>query len=138
MNRKFGRKISKSTIFSRMKSRAAEYINNPNKLNELIDRAKGKADSTRNGPLHEVWESLMAFFRLVRAYAKREYTNVPWQSLILIIGTILYFLVPTDLIPDFIVGLGYIDDAALVGWTMTAVKTDIDAFREWEANKLAD
>jgi uncharacterized membrane protein YkvA (DUF1232 family) len=51
------------------------------------------------------------------------------------VATILYFLLPTDVIPDWILGLGYIDDAALIGWTMNTVKSDIDGFREWESRK---
>jgi uncharacterized membrane protein YkvA (DUF1232 family) len=100
-------------------------------------KAKSKAESKRQGHLKEVWDSLMALFRLVRAYAKRDYVEIPWQSLILIVATILYFLVPTDLIPDVILGLGYIDDAALIGWTMNAVKSDIDGFRKWESKNYA-
>jgi uncharacterized membrane protein YkvA (DUF1232 family) len=38
-------------------------------------------------------------------------------------------------LPDWILGLGYIDDAALIGWTMNTVKSDIDGFREWESRK---
>ena len=120
-----------------MKNKAAEYLNNPKKLNELIDKAKNKVESKKRGPLKEVLDSLIAFFRLVRAYAKREYVEVPWQSLLLIVATILYFLIPTDLIPDWIIGLGFIDDAALIGWTMNTVKTDIDGFREWESKNSA-
>jgi len=101
----------------------------------LIDNAKNKAESKKQGPLKEVLDSLMALFRLVRAYAKREYLEVPWQSLLLIVATILYFLLPTDVIPDWILGLGYIDDAALIGWTINTVKSDIDGFREWESRK---
>lgn len=131
--KKFGKRISQGAFFEKMKNKAAEYLKSPDKLNELIDKAKNKAESKKQGPLKGVWESLMALFRLVRAYAKREYTDVPWQSLILIVATIIYFLFPIDLIPDPIIGLGYIDDAALIGWTMNAVKSDIDGFREWES-----
>ena len=135
--KKYGKRISQGSFFARMKNKAAEYLNNPKKLNELIDKAKNKAETKKQGPLKEVLDSLMALFRLVRAYAKREYVEVPWQSLLLIVATILYFLIPTDLIPDWIIGLGFIDDAALIGWTMNTVKTDIDGFRDWESKNSA-
>jgi uncharacterized membrane protein YkvA (DUF1232 family) len=135
--KKYGTRISQGSFFARMKNKAAEYLNKPKKLNELIDKAINKAESKKRGPLKEVLDSLMAFFRLVRAYAKREYVEVPWQSLLLIVATILYFLIPTDIIPDWIIGLGFIDDAALIGWTMNTVKTDIDGFREWESKNSA-
>jgi len=131
--KKYGKRISQGSFFARMKNKAEEYLNNPDKLNKLVDNAKNKAESQKHGPLKEVLDSLVALFRLVRAYSKREYVEVPWQSLLLIVATILYFLVPTDLIPDWIIGLGYIDDAALIGWTMNTVKSDIDGFREWES-----
>jgi uncharacterized membrane protein YkvA (DUF1232 family) len=137
IEKKYGKRISQGTFFARMKNKAAEYLDNPDKLNALINNAKNKAESKNQGPLKEVFDSLMALFRLVRAYAKREYVEVPWQSLLLIVATILYFLVPTDLIPDWLIGLGYIDDAALIGWTMNTVKSDIDGFREWESRNSA-
>ena len=135
--KKYGKRISQGSFFARMKNKAAEYLNNPKKLNELIDKAKNKVESKKRGPLKEVLDSLVALFRLVRANAKREYVEVPWQSLLLIVATILYFLLPMDLIPDWIIGLGYIDDAALIGWTMNTVKSDIDGFREWESKNSA-
>lgn len=132
---KYGKRISQGSFFAKMKNKAAEYLNNPAKLHQLIDHAKNKAESKKHGPLKEVLESLMALFRLVRAYSKREYLEIPWKSLLLIVATILYFLLPTDAIPDWILGLGYIDDAALIGWTMNTVKSDIDGFRKWESRK---
>jgi uncharacterized membrane protein YkvA (DUF1232 family) len=39
---------------------------------------------------------------------------------------------PVDLIPDFILTLGFVDDAALIGWIISSVKTDIDSFLQWE------
>lgn len=135
--KKFGKRISKTSLFSRLKNKADEYLKNSDKLNDLVDRAKEKADSKNKGPLKEVWGSLLAMFRLLRAYAKREYTNVPWQTLILVVATVIYFLIPTDIIPDFIVGLGYLDDAALIGWTMNSIKSDIDDFKEWESKRDA-
>lgn len=74
---KFGKRISQGSFFARIKNKAAEYLKNPDKLNELINKAKNKAESKRKGPLTEVWDSLMTLLRLIRAYAKREYVEIP-------------------------------------------------------------
>jgi uncharacterized membrane protein YkvA (DUF1232 family) len=87
----------------------------------------------RNKPLDEVWSSLSAFFRLIRAVVRREYTEMPWHRLVLIVAGLLYFVTPIDLIPDFILGLGYLDDVAVIAWVIKAVQADLDAFVTWES-----
>ncbi|MDH3538339.1 MAG: YkvA family protein [Gammaproteobacteria bacterium] len=83
-------------------------------------------------PLAEIRESLQASIRLLRAYANGQYRDIPWESLVSIIAAIVYFVMPLDLIPDFILAFGLIDDAALLGWILSSVKKDIDRFAEWE------
>jgi uncharacterized membrane protein YkvA (DUF1232 family) len=39
---------------------------------------------------------------------------------------------PLDAIPDFIPGVGYLDDAGVVAMALGAVKAEIDKFRAWE------
>ncbi len=55
----------------------------------------------------------------------------------LIIASIIYFVTPIDLIPDFIIGLGFIDDAAILTWTFNAIRNDINSFVEWEKGNNA-
>ena len=74
----------------------------------------------------------MACLRLLRAYASGRYKNIPWASLLSIIAAVVYFVMPTDLIPDFLLGFGYIDDAALLSWIFTAVSSDVQNFLDWE------
>jgi uncharacterized membrane protein YkvA (DUF1232 family) len=50
---------------------------------------------------------------------------------------VVYFVMPVDLIPDFIAGLGFVDDAALLARTMKSVKSDIDDFKTWEERQEA-
>ena len=117
-------------------SKAKMYAENTDKLNELIDKASKKA-STKRGPLDTVWAQLMACIRLLRAYANGSYRQIPWQSLLMIIASIVYFVMPIDAIPDFLTAIGYLDDVALLRWTIQAVGSDIDAFTEWEQGKRA-
>ncbi|WP_413301051.1 DUF1232 domain-containing protein [Bacillus sp. 1P10SD] len=39
--------------------------------------------------------------------------------------TILYLVFPQDIIPDYIIGLGQIDDIALIGLTIKSIKDDL-------------
>ena len=133
---RLGERIVRGSFFTRIKDQAVESLRNPDTLRELIRKGWEKADSAgRQGPLKEVWEGLKTFLRLLRAHAKGEYSQIPWPSLVLIGAAVLYFLAPIDVIPDFLVGLGYVDDAAVVAFVMKAVATVLDDFRKWEASR---
>ena len=70
--------------------------------------------------------------RMAKAYFDGSYKKIPTATIIKLIATLLYFLSPIDLIPDFIPFIGFMDDAVLVSWTMNSFQKDIDAFKEWE------
>ncbi len=128
-------KVQKSASYAKSKNKAKEYINNPDKLRELIERASRKAESKKEGPIGKVLGSLQIIFRLLGAYVRGDYTKIPLQSLILIVASIAYFLMPFDLIPDFILPFGLIDDGTLLLWTIKAIGSDIAAFSAWEKAK---
>ena len=44
-----------------------------------------------------------------------------------LIGALAYFILPFDIIPDFLVGLGYTDDAAVLATAIRLVATHISA-----------
>lgn len=127
------KKTQESASYKKAKNKAEEYANDPDQLNELLDKASNKANG-KKGRLDAVWTQLMACFRLIRAYAKGNYRDIPWSSLVMLVASVIYFVMPVDLIPDFIVGLGLLDDAALLSWTVNALRLEIDAFLEWESN----
>ncbi|MGK0249356.1 MAG: uncharacterized membrane protein YkvA (DUF1232 family) [Oleispira sp.] len=129
-------KAKKSKAYSKAKSNAENYVNNPQKLNDLIEVASKKANH-KKGPLEAVWIKLMACFRLIKAYAKGTYREIPWTSLVMIVASVIYFVMPVDLIPDFFLFSGFIDDAALLGWTVKTFSSDIDAFVEWESHNAS-
>ncbi len=125
----------KSPEFQKAKSKAEEYARDPEKTKKLLDEATKKAKGRKKGPLAEVWNYLTALIRLVRAYMSREYTAVPWETIVLSIAAIIYFVMPVDLIPDFIPVAGLIDDAAIISFVIASIKTHLDDFLEWEAEQ---
>ncbi len=89
-----------------------------------------------DGVMARVADDLRTMLRLAGAWARREYTIVPWKTMLYIVAAIIYFVNPIDLIPDILTGIGFVDDAAVVAAVVRAVHAQLDAFREWERRKL--
>ena len=104
---------------------------------QLAAQAAEKAQKNK-AALQKVWDDLLTLTRLLRAWARREYTAVPWRTLIAVVAVLIYFLNPFDLIPDFLPTLGLVDDATLVALVVASISEDLARFREWEAEQGAD
>jgi uncharacterized membrane protein YkvA (DUF1232 family) len=124
-----------ATTVEKTKSKAEEYVRDPQKSQKLVTDAMHKAASQdhNRGALADVWGNLTALFRLLQAYSRHEYTDIPWGSIVLVVVAIIYFVSPVDLIPDFIPVAGYIDDASVIAFVLRQVRTDLDKFSAWEA-----
>ena len=77
-------------------------------------------------------EKVSATQRMVQAYMRGDYRVIPWKSIMLLVAGILYFVMPFDLVPDFIPLAGYLDDLSIMLWIFQAIKTDIEDFETWE------
>ena len=75
---------------------------------------------------------------MLNSYIRKQYTNVPVGMIAAILGCLLYFVAPIDLVPDLLPGIGYLDDAAMVGAALMLVKSDLDEYMEWRENSGQD
>ena len=117
------------------RNKAEEYARDPGKSGKLLADAlqKANAQDHSQGPLADVWQNLTALFRLLQAYTRKEYTDIPWGSIVMVVIAIIYFVSPVDLLPDFIPVAGYVDDAAVIAFVIRQIKADLDKFTAWEA-----
>jgi uncharacterized membrane protein YkvA (DUF1232 family) len=131
-----GKRIVGGSLFAGLLSKAAQYAKDPDRLKDLASTARRKAETAgQTGVLKEFWDTLMTFLRLTRAYAKGDYRQVPWETVTLAVAAVLYFLMPLDVIPDVLMGLGFVDDAAVIAWVMNTVGPELGKFRQWEASR---
>ena len=81
-------------------------------------------------------ENISSLFGMLSDYWTGNYSAMPWTVVAAIIFALLYFLNPADLIPDIIPGLGYIDDASVVGIVVASIEHHIGAYRHWKQRSL--
>lgn len=101
---------------------------------KLAAQAAAKAQKHK-AALEKVWDDLLTLTRLLRAWATREYTMVPWKTIAAVAAALIYFINPFDLIPDFIPTFGLVDDATLVGLVVASIVEDLAQFRDWESKQ---
>ena len=121
-----------SRFFKRAIDRARRIADDPARLREIAERAN-RSSALRTGSFGAVLEDFRALIRLVVAYARGLYRQIPLERLAIVVAGLIYVVSPLDVIPDFIPGLGVLDDAAVISWVIRAVRDELDAFREWEA-----
>lgn len=131
-----------SEALNRSKVRAEEYLHDPDKSKQLLEQAVNKANRNQDAnrvsrlPQSDFWAQLRAFFRLLKAYTRREYTVIPWGSVLIVAAAIVYFVSPIDLLLDWLPLLGFVDDAAVLVFVINQIRSDLDKFLIWEANQL--
>jgi uncharacterized membrane protein YkvA (DUF1232 family) len=140
MNDKKLKWLLNSRAYQKASKLVSATISSPQQLLKLVDNAQAKISSNDGSKLAEVLESARAAFRLLKAYAGGQYRDISPKSLTLIVASIIYFVMPIDVLPDFILGFGLTDDAALLAWTFRSVVEDVERFIKWEMtdNKTPD
>ena len=117
--------------FAQAQREGESWARDKNKTKQLVQDALSKAYKNRK-QLKAIWNDLMALCRMLKAWSKGDYRSVPWKTIVLSVATIIYFLNPLDLAPDFIPGIGYLDDAVVLGFVVNSIRNELDKFLRWE------
>lgn len=122
--------------FNELKTQARRLLKDKKMLGDVLDQASDKATKHRK-KIGSFWTDLKTLIRLVKAWGKGEYRQVPWKTLVAAVAAILYFLNPFDAIIDFLGVVGFIDDAMIVAFAFSIASLDLQKFKEWEKKKTS-
>lgn len=86
------------------------------KLREIPDRMQKLTNQVR------------LMLDLVDDYWAGRYREVRWYSLALAVAAALYFLSPSDLIPDALPGVGHLDDMLVIALALRLLRRELAAY----------
>jgi uncharacterized membrane protein YkvA (DUF1232 family) len=122
------------------KEQASEVLEQgAKKVNDAdLEKVVFKADDIEkmfkaHGPLGRFIKDVRIMLSLVKDYFNGSYREIPWWTIAAVVTALLYVLNPVDLIPDFIPGIGFVDDALVVGVCLLAVEHDLEKYKAWKA-----
>lgn len=102
------------------------------KLLSKEEKIKRKSKSSR---LKKFATDICTYFEMLKDFFTGKYKEVPFGTIAAIIGSLLYVLLPIDLIPDFIPFVGLIDDAGIISLCINFTKYDLNKYKEYKGIK---
>jgi uncharacterized membrane protein YkvA (DUF1232 family) len=102
-----------------------------------VEKVLNKSEEIRRqfeseGPLGKFVDDCKLLIAAVKDYWHGKYRRIPYWTIAAIVVSLLYVLNPLDLIPDFIPGLGQVDDAAVVAACLLLVRHDLHRYKRWK------
>jgi uncharacterized membrane protein YkvA (DUF1232 family) len=122
----------RSDAFARALIDAKACLNDSATLLALFNDAAQKAAVVPREPFKEYWPYLQTMLRLVRAYHRGEYNEIPDNALLWIVAALSYLIDPFDLIPDATPVLGFVDDATVIEFVTDKNRQTLEDFMMWE------
>jgi uncharacterized membrane protein YkvA (DUF1232 family) len=111
-------------------SQAQELINDPSKINELLESVQEKVKDIPY--VGEDIANIPTMISMVKSYITKEYTEVSPKVIAALVSAFLYLIKGKDLIPDSIPLLGQVDDAAVIAVAMKLIAPEIEAYKQWK------
>jgi uncharacterized membrane protein YkvA (DUF1232 family) len=129
--------------FSKDKAKSRFESNSDNISQQDIEHAAKRGrdkmhelESKSPGALKKIWGDIKLMMSLIADYSTGRYTDIPWRVISAITAAMLYFISPIDLIPDFIFGVGYLDDAFVIKLALDFVSDDLKRYASWKERRV--
>lgn len=127
-------------FFDKFKSKATSLVNDSTALKNTLSKVQKKLDAMEEneGLRGKVVAYVKLVIRMITNSVSGRYPDLPWQTLIMIVAGLLYFIAPLDAIPDFIPIAGLVDDVTILAWLGKSFSDDLAKYKEWESMNYSD
>ncbi len=107
-----------------------------NDVLRVIRRSKGLRRLI-NGPIADMGQEAGMLLDMVKDYTSGTYREAPRTTVLAGAFALLYVMNPFDLMPDFIPGIGFIDDMSMLALVVGSIRKDIEDYARWRRSRAA-
>lgn len=122
-------KLNYFKILRKLMPKAGEIFNDKERFKNVLDESIKKTD--KNILFKSISHELKIVFLLGYDFLRGRYKKIGKINMIVIIAALLYLLNPIDIVPDFIIGIGLIDDLTVLTYVFKKIKYELDRYEEW-------
>lgn len=108
--------------------RLAQRVLARGKLPVLLMAVARKNKRSATGGLQD---NLKLMLGLCSAWWRGEYRAINGRAFLAVVAALVYFLMPLDTVPDWLLGVGLLDDLAVLSWVMRTWSRELEAYRSW-------
>ncbi len=123
------------SLLGKFVKKAGSVLVSKNKTLRLVETVMLIAGKNKTS-LTSIKENLMLLVNVVTDIAKGNYKNFSKKSALLIVGGLLYVVSPLDVIPDFLFGLGFLDDIYVVNLIFNTIGKELSAYQTWKDQQV--
>lgn len=114
----------------------SSYVNSESKSFNLLNAVlKLLSDPRVKREVGRFFGRIKLFIEMITEYFRGNYREIPVKTVILITAALIYLVSPLDAIPDFLIGIGFVDDGAVIAYVFNSLNEDIESFKRWKEGK---
>lgn len=103
---------------------------------DMVMKNKKEIDKKFSGSgLKKYSEMGKIMYGMLKDYKRGAFTQVPWFTIAAVVFAMIYVFNPLDIMPDFLPGIGYVDDFAIFTIVLRFVETDLHAYLDWKIDQ---
>lgn len=122
------RKLKKS--LNENKEKAKAFLDDDEKMETLFQEFEKKLRLIPK--IGKRASDVAVLLSMLRAYIKKQYTDVSIATILAAVAGLIYVVNPMDIVPEYILGVGVLDDAAIVGIILQAMHMDLNKYKKWQ------
>lgn len=113
--------------------KAAYLMKNKTRIQEVTKEALGMITSKRK--LGQVKGEVLLMIDLIHDAVFGKYKGWSKKNVVLAVAALIYLISPIDLVPDFLIGIGFGDDLAVIAWAFAKLSLELKRYVAWRRDQ---
>ncbi|MCD1146694.1 DUF1232 domain-containing protein [Peptoniphilus sp. KCTC 25270] len=123
-------RIKAASRIIKLLPKAKKIVGNPERFSKTMK--SGLEIVKGNKKFGDIQGDVFDLVHLARDTFKGSYRAFSKKNMLMIVAGILYLVNPLDMIPDFILGIGWTDDLAVLTYLISKFSEELERYRDWK------